>query len=521
MSSSLFKALRINIGLTTLSRVVGMIRQVVISSQLGLSVWADAYQVGFRLANLFRMLLGEGALGAAFIPVYTQLLHQEQQKDADLCFSIVFNYLFVILLLLVLWGCLFPAFFVDLTAVGLSGAAREKAIWMTRLMFPYLFFVGLAGLLMAVLNSHKHFTITAAQPIVWNLCIIFSPLLPINCSIAEKFACGVLLGGALQFLVQIPFLSKFKVKFQLCFEHRVPAFRQVLWLLGPVVLTSAISRINSLVDQRFASMLPVGSIAALGYALLLMQTPLGIFGVSIANAYFPDLSELALNIDQSPFLKRLRDAFSVISMLAIPASLGLVLIGKDLVCFLFQHSQFTQANTQITAQVLSAYALGLLPFSLIHILNRSLYAMKDTRTTLFIGVIMIFINYICDYVLVNTWGLNGLALATSVVAWIYFLLLCIALIRKCHQSFWNSELTREMLKIFISSLMMVFFAHYGKIFFLKTLPFSPSLLWKGVIGVKIEALRNIILIMGIALPGYYVMGYFLNLKGFFTLKLKK
>ncbi|MEK7210316.1 MAG: murein biosynthesis integral membrane protein MurJ, partial [Candidatus Binatota bacterium] len=352
---------------TLLSRLTGLLRDMVIGYLFGAQGTADAFFVAFRIPNLLRRLTAEGALTAGFIPVFTDYLTNQGKAEAMRVARIVFTFLGLFLAVLTLLGMLFAAPLTQLFAPGFL-ADRGKfglTVFLTRLMFPYVFFVSLVALAMGVLNSLRHFMAPALSPVLLNLSIIccailFAPWMEIP---VISLGYGVLLGGVAQLLLQLPYLSRQGFTYSPDFHFKDPVLKRLLFLMGPAFIGAAVYQINVLVSTIFASMLPEGSVSYLYYADRLLQFPLGIFAVALGTAALPSFSSLVAKKEYDELKLGLSYSLRLVNFFSLPATLGLMIVSVPIFSLLFQRGAFDANATLGTAQALIYFSFGLWGFS--------------------------------------------------------------------------------------------------------------------------------------------------------------
>jgi putative peptidoglycan lipid II flippase len=404
---------------TLLSRFLGFFRDMVIAHFFGAGLAADAFFVAFRLPNLWRRLVGEGSLTISFIPVYTEYLTQRSEEETREVTHIAFTIAGVVLLVLTLLGILFSPFLIRLIAPGFALIPEKFQLTVTlnQIIFPYLFFMGLFALSMGILNSLRQFFASAIAPIFLNISIIISVLL--FHSVFQKpvmtLAFGVLAGGIIQFLFQIPFLVKKKVSFRFNFNFRHPAIKRIGRLMIPGLIGTAVYQINVFIDTIFASFLPSGSVSYLFYADRLMEFPLGIFAIAIGMASLPSLSGLASQGKLEEFKNTLSFAFRLTSFISIPAMVGLIALKTPIVNLLFQRGVFDHTATGMTAKALLCYSVGLWAIAGARTIAPAFYSLQDTRTPLKIAIVCMAANVVLITIFIFFTPLKhaGLALATS------------------------------------------------------------------------------------------------------------
>ena len=413
---------------TLLSRILGFLRDMVIANFFGAGMAADAFFVAFRIPNLWRRLVGEGSLTISFIPVYTEYLTQRSEEETRKVTHIAFTIGGVILLILTVLGVLFSPVLIRIIAPGWFAEYPEKfqlTVTLNQIIFPYLFFMGLFALCMGILNSQRHFFAPAIAPIFLNISIIVSVLLfyhtfeiPVM-----TLALGVLAGGIIQFLFQIPFLRKKRITFRFNFDFRHPAIKRIGLLMVPGLIGTAVYQINVFVDTIFASFLPSGSVSYLFYADRLMEFPLGIFAIAIGMASLPSLSALVSQGKMEEFEETLSFTFRLTAFISIPAMVGLIALKTPIINLLFQRGVFDYGATEMTARALFFYCVGLWAIAGARTVAPAFYSLQDTRTPLKIGLFCLGANVVFIAILIHPLKHGGLALATSLSSTLNLILL--------------------------------------------------------------------------------------------------
>ena len=403
---------------TLLSRILGFVRDMVIANFFGAGMAADAFFVAFRLPNLWRRLVGEGSMTISFIPVYTEYLTQRSEEESRELTHIAFTLAGALLAILTILGVVFAPLLVRVIAPGWVEKAPEAfqlTVTLNKIIFPYIFFMGLFALAMGILNSRRHFFAPSLAPIFLNISMILSVLLffftlrpPIL-----TLAFGVLVGGLLQFLFQIPFLWKRGITFRFNFDYRHPAIKRIGLLMVPGLIGTAVYQLNVFIDTIFASFLPRGSVSYLYYADRLMEFPLGIFAVAMGVAALPSFSELASRGRKEELSETVSFAFRLVSFISIPALVGLVALKTPIINLLFQRGVFDEHATQMTARALLCYCAGLWAIAGVRTVAPTFYGLQDTQTPLKIGLICLGANVVLNFILIVPLKHAGLALATS------------------------------------------------------------------------------------------------------------
>ncbi|MEO5333507.1 MAG: murein biosynthesis integral membrane protein MurJ [Magnetococcus sp. YQC-5] len=419
---------------TLLSRITGFIRDMIIAQAFGASMGADAFFVAQKLPNFLRRLFAEGAFSTAFVPVFADYLAQGDPKATREAVQAVFTRLATLLLLVVAVGQVIMPALVFVAAPGFVDEPEkfDLAVLLSRVTFPYIFFISLAALAAGILNSHQKFAIPAATPILLNLSMI------LGATVLAKYmerptmglACGLVLGGMLQLAFQLPAIARLGLMFSFRWDRKHPAIGRILTLMGPSILGVSVAQINLLLDLFLASWLPAGSISYLYYADRLLEFPLGLIGIALGTAILPALSAKVARGDGAGFKTDLDMALRVILFLTIPATVGIIILREPMLALLFERGAFAPETTHLTANALLAYALGLVALSTVKVVAPAFYAMKDTRTPVRIAIICMGANMVMNVVLMFPLQHVGLALATSLGGFLNAGLLLHALRRK-------------------------------------------------------------------------------------------
>jgi len=400
---------------TFISRITGLIRLQVIAYFFGYSQATDAFWLAFSLPNLLRALLAEGALSSAFVPVFSEYCSTRGEREAWRLVNNIFSLLLLITGSVVLLGVFFAPFYIPYFAIGFRGnpAQLNLTVYLVQLMWPFLLFISLAALVMAVLNCKGHFTSPAFAPVFFNFSLIISAIILISRVGIYSLAIGVIFGGALQLFVQFPSLIKKGFKYQFIISWKDEGVRRVFKLIVPAILGSITLQISVLITRIFASTLPVGSISGLQYAMRLIQFPLGLFPIALSTVIFPHLSSLAAVKDIEGVRESVGMGIKILSFLLIPSSVGLIMLRKELVAVLFQHGAFSLQDTLITSQALFGYCLGLFAMGAVMILTRAFYSLQDVVTPLKVFILSLLVNIAFNFILIRPLKHQGLALATS------------------------------------------------------------------------------------------------------------
>jgi putative peptidoglycan lipid II flippase len=445
--------------MTLLSRVLGLVREQVRAIYLGTGAASDAFGLAVTIPNLFRRLFAEGAMTAAFIPVFSEYLTQGDEEETRAFLSRFLTLLTIVLVVFAGLGVLVTPWLIETFFSSefqhVPGKVRLTTL-LTQLMWPYLVLVSLAAFIQGVLNANKIFAPSAFTPVLLNAAIIgcgigFAEVLP---DPSYALVTGFLVGGVVQLGFQIPFLMRWtRLRFGADFRFLDPGVVRVMRIMIPGVFAAGIYQINVFVSQLIASMLEGGSIAALQYGIRLQELVLGLFVVSIAQVILPTLSEQTAQKDHVGVQKTLRDATHLMAYVTLPATVGLVLLGAPVIRLLFQYGAFDQESTAKTAFALVFYALGLFPIAMTRVQQQVFYAHKDLKTPTWIAAGAALINIVLCVLLSEPLGHGGIALAGSVAAAVSMVLFVVLLKKKIGLSGGLSTLGR-LLRIAIAAALM-------------------------------------------------------------------
>jgi len=419
---------------TMLSRIMGYIRDLLQAFYLGTSRLGDAFTTAYILPNLLRRLTGEGAMTAAFIPVFTQI-KKEKTKEKLWKFANAFFFdLTLIMALLTVLGIIFSPLLVRIIAPGFGDAPGkwELTTVLTRLMFPYIFLISLAALAMAILNSFRKFFVPAFTPVLFNLAIISAAFFFARKAEepAYVFAVGVVVGGLLQLGFQIPFLWRNGMRFKLGLSFTHPAVRKVGKLMIPGIFGAGIVQINFAISRAIASVLEEGSVASLYFASRVQELTLGIFSIALSIALLPTFSEQVAHKDIQGMRKTLVFSFKLIFFITLPAMMGLLVLNRPIIQVLFQYGIFDVQSTTKSALCLFYFALGIPFISGVKILSPAFYSFKDIKTPVIVAF-FIMLGYIgLSLILMNPLRVGGIALALSITSVLNFILLFFLLEKK-------------------------------------------------------------------------------------------
>ena len=412
-------------GLATIaSRILGLVRDQVLAFYFGAGDVNDAFRIASRIPNLVRDLFAEGAMSAAFVPTFTRQLTLHGRERAWHLASLVINALLLSTGVIVLAGIIFAEPLVRLFASGYAEipGKLELTIYLTRIVFPFLTLVAVAAALMGMLNSLGHFFVPALSPAMYNVAIVLMSLglIPIAPSLGVEpitiVAIATLVGGIGQLAIQWPPLRREGFRYRPVLDFRDEGLRRVLLLMGPGTIGMAATQINMFVSTVLATDEGTGAVSWLEFAFRLMYLPIGLFGVSIATAAAPAVSRLVAEQDFARIRSTLANALGLMLFLNVPATVGLIILAEPIVAVIFQHGEFTAADTVATARALQLYAIGLVGYSIVRIISPTFYALQRSRIPVMVSAASVIVNVGLNLTLVRIMGYRGLALGVSITA---------------------------------------------------------------------------------------------------------
>ena len=419
------------IGIATfISRVLGLVREQILLALFS-RFQTDAFNVAFRIPNLLRDLFAEGALSAAFVPTFTKTLQNKGSSAAWHLGSLVFNFLLLIIGSIVVVGILNAHAIVQVIAGDFSSSTGKFSLTvnLTQIMFPFLLLVVLASVAMGILNSHKQFFIPALAPALFNIGSIFVTvlmfyLLP-NFGIDPVIglAIGVLIGGLMQLFIQFPSLLKLGFKYSPSLSIKSPALQNILLLMGPGTLGLAATQINLFINTWLATTQGEGPVTWLNAAFRLMYLPIGLFGVAVASATLPIISSHIAAKEIQKVRSTVSSSLRLSFFLNVPASVGLICLSYPIVSLIYQRGQFSKADVLETSEVLILYSLGLSAYSAVKLLVPTFYAVGSPKVPVIISTICVITNISLNLLFISSVGYKGLALFTSLSAFLNFFLL--------------------------------------------------------------------------------------------------
>jgi putative peptidoglycan lipid II flippase len=443
--------------MTAVSRVFGYVRDATLAAVLGAGFSMDAFTVAFRIANLLRRLVAEGSMTAAFVPVFTRYKTEHSEEDLWDFANKMFYTLSAVLVVITIAGIIFSPLIVKIMAPGFTDIEGKVAltVLLNRILAPYILFIGLAALAMAILNSLGHFGIPSFTPVLLNISIIVCTLLfaPFFKQPAVATAIGALIGGALQVGIQIPLLLKKGMTFRFGISFTHPAVRKVGQLIVPGIFGIGVTQIQLLFGSLIASFLAQGAVSSLYYSDRVMELVLGVFVISLSIVILPEMSKRASVNDMNGLKDLLSFSLRMVSFETIPAAVGLIVLRVPIIKVLFQHGKFTAADTESTAFALLFFSVGLFFFAGIKVVAPAFYSLHDMKTPVKAAWISLVINVILSLILMKPLRQGGIALAMSAAAAVNMLHL-LYVFRKRHGRLELKSIAVSILKITAAALIM-------------------------------------------------------------------
>jgi putative peptidoglycan lipid II flippase len=440
-----------------LSRIAGLLRDIVFARYLGTSEYASAFRGALRMPNVLQNLLGEGTLSASFIPVYSRLLEEGREDEAGRLAGAIFALLLAVAGALSLFGVVMAPVLVSVFLAGFEGEIREVTIMCTRIIFPMTGILVLSAWALGILNSHRKFFVSYTAPVLWNAAMI-AVLLIFGARLDQRglvvaLSWGALAGGALQFLVQVPWILKVGGRFRPHWDTRSANARTVIRNAGPAIMGRGVVQLSGWADLFLASFLFGGAVAALGYAQTFYMLPVSLFGMSIAAAELPELSRQRSEGAEEALRQRVSGGLRHMAVFVVPSAIGYILLGDIILAAIYERGDFDRSDTLLVWFILGGYSIGLLASTATRLYSSALYALGDTRTpakvaatrvatsALMGAALMVTLEPVTIFgttiggwrpmsVLGNPLGAAGLAAGAGVAAWLEWILLRRALGRR-------------------------------------------------------------------------------------------
>ena len=421
----------ISVGVITfVSRITGFFRAFLIAYYFGSSGTTDAYFSAFKISNFFRQLLGEGALGNSFIPLYNKIEETEgENRGKEFIFSVL-NLLFIFSSVVTILMIIFSDQIINLIVSGFPEDTKELASHLLKIMSFYFVFISLSGMIGAMLNNFRHFLVPAATSIFFNLAIIASAILCGQKYGIDALAWGVVVGGVLQFLVVLPTFFKIVKTYSLKINWKDPYIKKLILMTLPMLGGIMARQLNTVVDQWFASNLETGAVTALEDATRLYLLPVGVFGVSLSTVIYPSLAQAVAKHKNDIAEKYILKGLNILLFLVIPSILVLTIYSEDVVRLTLSYGKFGEEAVKVTANALLYYSIGLYFYTGIFLMTRAFYSMQNSAYPVVASIVSIIINIVLNFVFIKPFGYKGLALSTSIAAGVNFLMLLFEYRRK-------------------------------------------------------------------------------------------
>tara|TARA_B100000902_G_scaffold53828_1_gene60563 strand:+ start:6162 stop:7715 length:1554 start_codon:yes stop_codon:yes gene_type:complete len=484
---------------TGISRVFGLLRDITTTGLLGSSMLHDIFIVVLKIPNVFRRLFAEGAFSQAFIPIYGEYQEHKSTKEIKDFINNLAGTLLSFLFIFTLAALFFAPIFILIFAPGFyyDPVKKDIAVTVLRIMFPYLGLISLVAFAGGIQNSHKRFSIPAATPIIFNLCIIFSAffLAPLFSIPILGLAWGVLLAGVIQLLVQLFPLSQI---------NRLPVpklgfmnegVKKVFILMIPALIAGGVAQINLLIDTIFASLLETGSPTWLYVSDRLIQFPLGIFAIAIGTVLLPTLSQANEKGDIDLYKNQLHKSQRLVLFLAIPSLIGLVMCSEQLISTLFQRGAFSYLDVTQASKSLIAFSIGLPFFMMMKVLVPAFFSRKDTKTPMYAAIAALILNVLLNYIFAFKlgYGHTGLALASSVAAILSASILFVILVKEKYIQYTN-PFNRFNFALIVASFTLVQFLMFGPF----NIDFSSLSFVERLVNLSLEIFISILIYLGIS-----------------------
>jgi putative peptidoglycan lipid II flippase len=456
------KVARATIGLmiaTMLAKVIGFLRELVLASSYGASMYSDAYLIAISIPTVIFTSIGV-AIGTTFIPMYFDINNGLGKRSALKFTNNILNMVIVLCILLSIVGFIFIEPLVKIFAFGFEPDVFNITVKFTKILILGIVFTGMSNVMTSYLQVNNNFIIPGFANIPYNIIIIISIILSVKYN-PDIMVWGTLIGIVFQFIFQFPFATKcgFKYKFSLNFkdEH----IKKTIWLLGPVLIGVAVNQINVAVDKALASTLVEGSISALNYANKLNAFIIALFISTLSAVIYPTLSKLSSENNKEKFIDAISSSVNSVILLVIPISVGAMVLSTPIVRVLFKRGAFDERATYMTAIALVFYSVGMVGFGLRDILGKVFYSLQDTKTPMINGAMAMVLNIILNLILVKFMGHAGLALATSISSIICIFLLFRSLKKKIGY-FGQDKIAKATIKSLVAAIVMgivTFFAY--------------------------------------------------------------
>lgn len=416
--------------ITMISRVLGLVRAGIIAYYFGASAMTDAFFSAFKISNFFRQLLGEGALGSSFIPLYNERVESEGEENSKQFIYSILNLLFVFSTIVTILMIIFSQGIIDGIVSGFPDETKIIASRLLKIMSVYFVFISLSGMVCAILNNFKQFAVPASTSIFFNLAIILASMYFGKTYGIDALAYGVVIGGLFQFLVVLPAFFKIMKGYSFKIDWKDPYLKKIFIMICPMLIGIVARQVNTIVDQMFASYLAEGGVSALENATRLYLLPVGVFGVSISTVIFPALSKAMSKNDLDGATDNIIKGLNILLFLIIPSTAVLTFYAPEVIRLTLSYGKFDEEAVRVTSQALLYYSLGLYFYTAIYLMTRAFYSVKNSKYPVKFSIISIVINIVLNFLLIKSMAYRGLALSTSIASGVNFFLLLIVFRRK-------------------------------------------------------------------------------------------
>ena len=416
--------------ITMVSRVLGLVRAGIIAYYFGASAMTDAFFSAFKISNFFRQLLGEGALGSSFIPLYNERVESEGEENSKQFIYSILNLLFVFSTIVTILMIIFSQGIIDGIVSGFPDETKIIASRLLKIMSVYFVFISLSGMVCAILNNFKQFAVPASTSIFFNLAIILASMYFGKTYGIDALAYGVVIGGLFQFLVVLPAFFKIMKGYSFKIDWKDPYLKKIFIMICPMLIGIVARQVNTIVDQMFASYLAEGGVSALENATRLYLLPVGVFGVSISTVIFPALSKAMSKNDLDGATDNIIKGLNILLFLIMPSTAVLTLYAPEVIRLTLSYGKFDEEAVRVTSQALLYYSLGLYFYTAIYLMTRAFYSVKNSKYPVKFSIISIVINIVLNFLLIKSMAYRGLALSTSIASGVNFFLLLIVFRRK-------------------------------------------------------------------------------------------
>lgn len=454
-----------------LSRLLGFVRAFAIAYYFGATNVTDAYYSAFKISNFFRQLLGEGALGNAFIPLYNDKVKESGEEEGKEFIFSVLNIVFIFSTLISLLTMMFSEQIINYTVQGFNQETKALATMLLKIMSTYFIFISLSGMIGAVLNNFKKFMIFASTGIFFNLAIIGSAYMSAKVYGIKALGYGVVAAGFLQFIVLIPSFFQIVKKYSFKINWKDPYLKRIGFMILPMLVGIFAMQVNTVVDQYFASYLEGGGVSALENATRIYNLPIGVFGITISTIIFPILAKAISNKQFDIVSINISKGLNMLIFLVLPSMAILTVYSEEIIRLTLSYGKFDEKSVIITSQCLFYYSIGLFCYTAVHLITRGFYGMKDSKTPVKFSVMAILINICLNKLLIGSMSYRGLALATSIASTANFSCLLYVFNKKyCKINF--NAIVKFLIKTVVIVIISVLISHHVHNMIMRLVTFS-------------------------------------------------